>query len=651
MGSRVPVALLACGSFNPPTNMHLRMFERGRDYIQKNLGLKVTEGLISPASDGYGKPGLAPAKHRMRMVELATETSDWLRLEPWECSQPNWSRTLLVLRQARESLEKKYGQPTPCPPKTPPIPASPAVLPGWSKATANSTMNHPDDIGPSPAKRPTRKRKDPSGDVSAADNGGECDSKSLRSSQESLSISDSGSSVTGGVCPHLMLICGADLLESFAVPNLWAKEDMESIVRDFGLIVITREGSDPRKFVHQSDMLTKYEKNIHIVTEWIPNEISATSIRRAIRRGESVRYLTPDSVIDNIHQHKLYREISAGEESKEPQSAKWVARNGEGAKKTEHPAYFLQYGEQYSFDPALPDLIDRYEPLIDIPVTVPDYSYVGLPLVDRAKSPLVDVLREKSRQDKEIQCLTYQSEELFSQIVEPESPELTSSPRYRSNLSSISSITRPPVPSAFKEISPKRNDVDQKEMYKTDFNDNEPLGALEIGSGGASPGSLHSGQFFESVETTPKVANVTRIPQPPPVRSASEALHLTSPPGRTMTSPPGHLTSPPGSSRVLSPSTPTYTLDKSRFLCPRHKILKDQTVTISDTEELMVRKKSPETWRFDPERTKSLPILPPKGARVGKATSADSGGAAKTVNNLIKKVKDFKISPTPETTV
>jgi nicotinic acid mononucleotide adenylyltransferase len=34
--------------------------------------------------------------------------------------------------------------------------------------------------------------------------------------------------------------------------------------------------------------------------------ISATGIRQALKRGESIRYLVPDSVIDYITQHQLY---------------------------------------------------------------------------------------------------------------------------------------------------------------------------------------------------------------------------------------------------------------------------------------------------------------------------------------------------------
>ncbi|KAK3095433.1 hypothetical protein FSP39_014653 [Pinctada imbricata] len=105
---------------------------------------------------------------------------------------------------------------------------------------------------------------------------------------------------------NLRLLCGADLLESFGTPGLWKDEDIEDIVSRFGLVCITREGSDPRKFIYESDVLTKYQENIHIVTEWIHNDISSTKIRRALRRGESVKYLIQDVVIDYIKEHRLY---------------------------------------------------------------------------------------------------------------------------------------------------------------------------------------------------------------------------------------------------------------------------------------------------------------------------------------------------------
>ncbi|KAJ8945112.1 hypothetical protein NQ318_001577 [Aromia moschata] len=110
--------------------------------------------------------------------------------------------------------------------------------------------------------------------------------------------------VTGPV--QVKLLCGADLLESFGTPGLWADEDIEAIVGRHGLIVISRAKSNPMEFVYNSDMLTKFMSNIVIVTEWIRNEISSTKIRRALRRSESVKYLLPDTVIEYIIRYSLY---------------------------------------------------------------------------------------------------------------------------------------------------------------------------------------------------------------------------------------------------------------------------------------------------------------------------------------------------------
>ncbi|XP_029802238.1 nicotinamide/nicotinic acid mononucleotide adenylyltransferase 1 isoform X1 [Suricata suricatta] len=106
--------------------------------------------------------------------------------------------------------------------------------------------------------------------------------------------------------PKVKLLCGADLLESFGVPNLWKSEDITRIVGDYGLICITRAGNDAAKFIYESDTLWKHRNNIHLVNEWITNDISSTKIRRALRRGQSIRYLVPDLVREYIEKHDLY---------------------------------------------------------------------------------------------------------------------------------------------------------------------------------------------------------------------------------------------------------------------------------------------------------------------------------------------------------
>ncbi|XP_060076898.1 nicotinamide/nicotinic acid mononucleotide adenylyltransferase 1-like isoform X1 [Ylistrum balloti] len=263
MATPTKVVLLACGSYSPVTNMHLRMFELAKDTLNKTGRYSVIGGIMSPVSDGYGKKGLVSAKHRCAMLKNALKTSDWIRLDTWECEQPSWTETAKVLSHHLSMLEKS------CKVNTKPAPTKKR-----RKDLHNESINE-DEID-----------------------------RGLESPNSYNTRLSSGVSNKENVM--VKLLCGGDLLESFGTPGLWKEEDIEDIVSNHGLVCITRAGSDPRKFIYESDILSKYQENIFIVTEWIENDISATKIRRAIRRGESVKYLIQDPVIDYIKEHGLY---------------------------------------------------------------------------------------------------------------------------------------------------------------------------------------------------------------------------------------------------------------------------------------------------------------------------------------------------------
>lgn len=255
MASPQKVVLLACGSFNPPTNMHLRMFEIARDTLHKTGRYNVIAGIMSPVSDNYKKKDLAPAKHRCAMVKHALKSSKWIRMDSWESEQPTWLETERVLSHFRVELNNQ------------------------ANCTIRST--------------PSKKRKKDLKNEDEIDRGIEKGSTKQCNKEDYDNV-------------QLKLLCGGDLLESFAVPGLWKDEDIEEIVGRYGLVVITRAGSNPQQFIYESDVLTKNQNNIHIVTEWIYQDVSSTKIRRALRRGESVKYLLQDTVIDYIKEHQMY---------------------------------------------------------------------------------------------------------------------------------------------------------------------------------------------------------------------------------------------------------------------------------------------------------------------------------------------------------
>ncbi|PQP91801.1 nicotinamide/nicotinic acid mononucleotide adenylyltransferase [Prunus yedoensis var. nudiflora] len=77
------VVLVATGSFNPPTYMHLRMFELARDALNSE-GFCVIGGYMSPVNDAYNKKGLISAEHRIQLCDLACQSSEFITVDPWE---------------------------------------------------------------------------------------------------------------------------------------------------------------------------------------------------------------------------------------------------------------------------------------------------------------------------------------------------------------------------------------------------------------------------------------------------------------------------------------------------------------------------------------------------------------------------------------
>lgn len=104
----------------------------------------------------------------------------------------------------------------------------------------------------------------------------------------------------------IMLLAGGDLIESMGEPHVWADSDLHHILGNYGCLIVERTGSDVRSFLLSHDIMYEHRRNILIIKQLIYNDISSTKVRLFIRRGMSVQYLLPNSVIRYIQEYNLY---------------------------------------------------------------------------------------------------------------------------------------------------------------------------------------------------------------------------------------------------------------------------------------------------------------------------------------------------------
>jgi nicotinamide mononucleotide adenylyltransferase len=105
-----PLVLVSCGSFSPPTNLHLRMFEEAADYCEFETEFEVLGGFFSPVGDAYKKAGLASAQDRINMTRIAVEdSSTWIGVDPWEPLHKEYLPTVKVLDHFDHELNEVMG--------------------------------------------------------------------------------------------------------------------------------------------------------------------------------------------------------------------------------------------------------------------------------------------------------------------------------------------------------------------------------------------------------------------------------------------------------------------------------------------------------------------------------------------------------------
>jgi len=103
-GSKGAIAIIACGSFSPPTMAHMRMMEDAKNELEA-MGYTVVGGFMSPTHTLYGKKSLVENFHRVNMMGATLAHNDWISVDPWECAQDKWTTTAKVIDRYQKDFD------------------------------------------------------------------------------------------------------------------------------------------------------------------------------------------------------------------------------------------------------------------------------------------------------------------------------------------------------------------------------------------------------------------------------------------------------------------------------------------------------------------------------------------------------------------
>lgn len=94
---------------------------------------------------------------------------------------------------------------------------------------------------------------------------------------------------------------GTDNLKEF---SSWNKP--EEIASNFKILVLERDEDSMESIINGNEFLKKYRNSFIKLKENIRSNISSSFVREKIKRGKSIRYLTPDEVYYYIKENNLY---------------------------------------------------------------------------------------------------------------------------------------------------------------------------------------------------------------------------------------------------------------------------------------------------------------------------------------------------------
>lgn len=101
---------------------------------------------------------------------------------------------------------------------------------------------------------------------------------------------------------EISFIMGSDNLKEL---NTWKKS--EELIKKFKIYVLERDKDKIEEIIQSNKFLNENKEAFIKAKNNITSNLSSTFVRDKIRKGKSIRYLTPDVVVQYIKEHKLYQ--------------------------------------------------------------------------------------------------------------------------------------------------------------------------------------------------------------------------------------------------------------------------------------------------------------------------------------------------------
>lgn len=99
----------------------------------------------------------------------------------------------------------------------------------------------------------------------------------------------------------LCFTIGTDNLKTI---SSWGK--VEELLKKFTFLVLERDEDNMDEIIANDEFLIKYKDSFIKLKHNIRSNLSSTFVRDKIKRGKSIRYLTPDEVFYYIKENNLY---------------------------------------------------------------------------------------------------------------------------------------------------------------------------------------------------------------------------------------------------------------------------------------------------------------------------------------------------------